>query len=106
SFEVAAGFDPVAEQRRIEAERRKAAEEAWKARQRELAKDRAARLAALRERQAQRAATRAQRRAERIAALQRKWARAFLADPDTQAELTLHAQRVAELQRSKEIAEV
>jgi hypothetical protein len=105
-FEVAAGFDPVAEQRRLEEERRKAAEAAWKARQQQLAKDRAARMQWLRERQEERERTREQRRAERIAALKAKWANAFLADPDTQSELTLHAQRVAELQRAKEVAEV
>ncbi len=105
-FEVAAGFDPVAEQRRLEQERQKAAEAAWKARQQQLAKDRAAREQWLREREQERQATRDQRRAERIAALNAKWARAFLADPDTQSELTLHAQRVAELERAKEVAEV
>ena len=106
SFEVAADFDPVAEQRRIDQERREAAEAAWKTRQRELAKDRKAREAALRQRMEERQATREQRRAERVAAIQARWAAAFLADADTQSELTLHAQRVAELQRAQEVAEV
>jgi hypothetical protein len=54
----------------------------------------------------QRAATRDQRRAERVAALQAKFKRDFLADPDTQDELTLHAQRIAELTRARDVAEV
>ncbi len=105
-FEVAASYDPVAEQRRIEEEQRKAAEAAWAARQKQLAKDRAAREAALRQMLEERAATRERRRAERIAALQAKWQRAFLADDDTQDELTLHAQRVAELTRARDVAEL
>jgi len=106
AFEIAAAFDPVAEQKRLEEERRKAAEAAWAARQRELAKDRAAREAEWQRRRAEREANREQRRAERIAQLQAKWERAFLADQDTQDELTLHAQRVAELERMAEIAEL
>jgi hypothetical protein len=105
-FEVAAAFDPIAEQKRLDEERRKAAEAAWAARQQQLAKDRAAREAAMRAMQEERAATRERRRAERIAALQAKWQRAFLADEDTQDELTLHAQRVAELTRAQEVAEL
>lgn len=105
-FEVAAAYDPIAEQKRIEEEQRKQAEAAWAARQQKLAKDRAAREAAIRLLQQEREATRDRRRAERIAALQALWQRAFLADPDTQDELTLHAQRVAQLERSREVAEI
>lgn len=105
-FEVAAAFDPVAEQRRLEEERRKRAEQLWAERQRQLAKDRAAREAAMRKRWEERAATREQRRAERIAAIAARWQRAFLADEETQAELTLHAQRVAELERLRDLAEI
>jgi hypothetical protein len=105
-FEVAAGYDPIAEQKRIDEERRKAAEAAWAARQQQLAKDRAAREAALQQMLAERAASRERRRQERIAALQARWQRAFLADEDTQDELTLHAQRVAELTRAREVAEL
>jgi hypothetical protein len=106
SFEVAASFDPVAEQKRLEAERQKAAQAAWEARQAQLAKDRAARDAAMRQRQQEREASREQRRAERIAQIQAKWQRAFLADADTQDELTLHAQRVAEIERMRDIADL
>ena len=105
-FEVAAGFDPIAEQKRLDEERRRQAEAAWAARQQQLAKDRAAREAALRQRQQEREATRERRRAERIAQLQARWQRAFLSDPDTQDELTLHAQRTAALLRAREVAEL
>ena len=106
TFEVAATYDPVAEQKRLDDERRKQAEAEWAARQQELAKDRAAREAEMRKRMEERAATREQRRAERVAQLEAKFKRDFLADADTQAELTLHAQRVADLARAKEVAEV
>jgi hypothetical protein len=105
-FEVAAAYDPIAEQRRLEEERRREAERMWAERQQQLAKDRAAREAALRQLQAEREATRERRRAERVAALQARWQRAFLSDAETQAELTLHAQRVADLARMRELAEV
>ena len=106
TFEVAAAYDPVAEAKKLEEERRKRAEAAWIERQKQLAKDRAAREAAWRQREEQRAANREQRRAERAAALRAKWDRAFLADAETQDELTLHAQRVAELVRMREVAEL
>jgi hypothetical protein len=106
TFEVAAGFDAEAEQRRLDDERRKAAEAAWAAHEKELAKDRAARAAAIEARERELAETREQRRQQRAAEIRAKWNAAFLADPDTQDELTLHAQRVAELQRMKEMAEL
>jgi len=106
SFEVAASYDPIAEQKRIEEEQRKAAEAAWAAHQKELAKDRAARMAAIEKMRQEREASREQRRAERIAQIQAKWDRAFLADQDTQDELTLHAQRVADLTRMGEMADI
>ena len=104
-FEVA-NFDAAAESRRLEDERRKAAEAAWAARQKSLSKDRAARRAAWEAREQERESTREQRRAERVAAIRAKWDAAFLADPDTQDELTLHAQRVAELTRARDVAEL
>ncbi|MGN6108991.1 MAG: IPT/TIG domain-containing protein [Kofleriaceae bacterium] len=105
-FEVAAAFDAEAEAKRLEAERKRKAEEAWAARQKQLARDRAAREAAARQREEERIASREQRRTDRLEQLRAKWAREFLADPETQAELTLHAQRVAELERMREIAEI
>jgi hypothetical protein len=106
AFEVVPDFDPEAERRRIEEERRRAAEAAWAARQAKLAQDRAAREAAARAYEAQLAASREQRRLEKLAALQARWQRAFLSDPDTQAELTLHAQRMADLGRMLSLAEL
>jgi hypothetical protein len=106
SYEVAATFDAAAEQKRIEDEQRKAAEAAWNARQSALAKDRAAREAAIKQRQEDRQRTREDRRAKREAEIQAKWDAAFLADGETQNELTLHAQRVAEITRMRDIADV
>jgi hypothetical protein len=105
-FEVAASYDAAAEEKRLEDERRKAAEAAWAARQKDLAKDRAARQAAWDQRERDKEANREQRRADRVAAIRAKWQAAFLADADTQAELTLHAQRAADLARMKDMAEV
>jgi hypothetical protein len=38
--------------------------------------------------------------------LRAKWDQAFLGDPDTQAELTLHGQRIAQIARMRDVAEV
>jgi hypothetical protein len=105
-FEVAT-YDYEADARRMEDEQRKAAEAEWTARQKDLAKDRAAREAAWRQKEQDLDTTREQRRAERVAAIRAKWAQnAFLADPDTQNELTMHAQRIADLGRAREVAEI
>ena len=106
SFEVKAGYDAEAEAKKLEAERQKAAQAAWAAQQSKLAKDRAARQAAIEQREQERAANREQRREQRVAEIRAKWQAAFLADPNTQDELTLHAQRVAELTRMKDMAEL
>jgi IPT/TIG domain-containing protein len=106
TFEIKADYDPVAEARRVDEERRRAAEAAWAELQKRLAKDHAARLAAYEQRERELAANREQRRAERIAAIRAKWEQAFLNDPETQDELTLHAQRVADLTRAREVAEI
>lgn len=68
AFEVVAAYDAEAEAKKQEEERRKAAEAAWLERQKQLAKDRAAREEEARKREAERAANREQRRAERAAA--------------------------------------
>jgi hypothetical protein len=104
TFEVAT-YDAEAEARKIEEARRKAAEQAWNDRRKSMATDRAAREAALKQRQQELETTREHRRDERLAAIRAKWERAFLADEETQAELTLHAQRVARIERMREIAE-
>ncbi|MCE9638198.1 MAG: hypothetical protein K8T90_21050, partial [Planctomycetes bacterium] len=103
-FEVTANFDFAAEQTKIDAARQLAAENAIKARK--FAAARAAREAAVRARAEEWAAKREQRRADRIAALRTKWANEFLGSEDTQFELTLHAQRTADLHRASEIAEL
>ena len=105
NFEVA-NYDAEAEARRIADEERRKAEQAWAERQKQLAKDRAARQAAIEQHHRELDETREQRRAEREREIRAKWEAAFLADPDTQAELMLHAQRTAELARMREVAEL
>src|SRR5262249_3240986 len=110
NFEVA-NYDAEAEARRLAEEERRRAEQAWAERQKQLAKDRAARLAAIEEHHPEldetRARPRAGRRAgERAGAEGARWEAAFLADRDIQAELTLHAQRTAEIVRMREVAEL
>jgi hypothetical protein len=104
-FEVAAG-DSGAEQRKLDLERKRAAELAAATRQKALAADRAAREAEVRKRIEERETTRDRRRAARIAALRARWDREFLGDPQTQDELTLHAQRTADLVRMQEVADL
>jgi hypothetical protein len=106
SFEVVTTGDPEADARKADEDRRKAAEAAWNARQTQLAKDRKARETAWQQHQQELDATREQRREQRMAEIRAKWEASFLADADAQAELTLHAQRLAQLQRAKDIAEV
>ena len=106
SFEVVAGYDPVAEQKRLDDERHKRAEAEWAEQQKTWAKDRAARQAAYEKRWQEMEQSRDERRAKRMEEIRAKWNAAFLADADTQDELTLHAQRVAELQRMKDVASV
>jgi hypothetical protein len=105
-FEVATTGDPEADARKADEERRKQAETAWAARQKELAQDRAARQTAWQKQQDEQDATRDQRRDQRMAEIRAKWEASFLSDADTQSELTLHGQRIAQLQRAKEIAEL
>ena len=106
TFEVAASYDAVAEQKRMDDERHRAAEAAWSAQQARFAKDRAARQTEVERRWHDMEGSREDRRRQRLAELKAKWDRAFLSDPDTQAELTLHAQRVAELSRMHDVAEI
>jgi hypothetical protein len=105
NFEVA-DFDADAAARTAAAQRLAAAQAAWAQSQGQLARDQAARQAALDAQYQQRETDRQQRRASRLAEIRQQWQAAFLADPDTQSELTLHAQRVAELQRAKDLAGV
>jgi hypothetical protein len=105
-FEVAASFDPEAEARKLEDARHKAAEDAWKAQQSRVAKDKAAREAAWKAHWQEMENDRETRRERREAEIRAKWDAAFLNDADTQAELALHAQRVAQLSQAASIAEV
>lgn len=103
-FEVS-DVDPVAERKRIEAERRRAAKQRWKERRKELAKSREERRRRLAEREAELRETRERRRQERMAEVRARFRAAFLADPQTQAELALHAERIARLHRMLRLAE-
>jgi hypothetical protein len=105
TYEVA-DYDAAAEAKRLADEERKRAEQAWAERQRLLAKDRAARTAAFERHRQELAESSEQRRADRQREIRAKWEARFLADPDTQSELTLHAQRLAELERMREVAEL
>lgn len=105
-YNVVTSGDPEADARRAEEARRRAAEAAWAEHEREIAKDQAARRAAWEKEQEEWETSREERREKREAEIRAKWDAAFLADPDTQAELTLHSQRVAELERAKEIADL
>jgi hypothetical protein len=106
TFEIVATGDPDADAKRIADEQRKAAEAAWAAQQAKLAKDRAAREAAWQQRWNDMEQSREQRRKQREDEIRAKWDAAFLADPDTQSELTMHAQRVAQLARALDVAQI
>jgi hypothetical protein len=105
NFEVA-NYDADADARRIETERQAAAQAAWTASQSRMAKDAAARQAALDQHWNELDGNREQRRQQRVQEIRAKWQAAFLGDPDTQDELTMHAERVAELTRAKDVAGV
>ncbi len=106
SFEVKADYDEAADQKRLDDERHKAAEAAWAAQQSKFAKDKAAREADVDKRWKDLDDTREKRHEERAAEIRAKWDAAFLADADTQSELTLHAERLAKLTRMHDMAEV
>ena len=105
NYEVA-NYDAEAEARRIAAEREAAAQAAWKEQQAKYAKDEAARRAAMEQRWEEMERNREERRERRLQEIRAKWQAAFLADTETQDELTLHAQRVADLTRAKDVATV
>ncbi|CAN5427751.1 hypothetical protein BH11MYX1_BH11MYX1_41530 [soil metagenome] len=105
NFEVA-NYDADAEARRIEADRIAAAQAAWSTQQAKWAKDQATRQAALDAGWQEREQTRERRREQRIQEIRARWQASFLADLDTQSELTLHAERTAELTRARDVASV
>jgi hypothetical protein len=103
NFEVT-DFDADAEAKRDEAQREAAARQAWAAERFHAEHDAKAREAAFERQWQEMDTTREQRRAQRLQEIRAKWQAAFLSDPDTQSELTLHARRVAELGRLRDIA--
>ncbi|HEY4240174.1 MAG TPA: IPT/TIG domain-containing protein [Kofleriaceae bacterium] len=102
NFEVAV-YNYAAEQKRWDDDARARAEASWHARK--IEKDKAARDAALAQQEAQLEASRASRRTEWLAQERKKFQAAFLADPETQSELALHAKRGAEIDRMERLAE-
>ncbi len=98
SFAVTKKAAPKRPTWRTEAEKR------WNERRKKFAKTRAEREAALQAQEQQLAATREQRRQQRIAARRAQFEADFLADADTVAELELHADRSARLQRILRLA--
>ena len=85
-------------------DRHKAAEDAWSQRSKTIAKDKAARDAELAKQEKALEESREQRRKQEETELRAKWDREFLADSATVAELALHSQRNAELERMQRLA--
>lgn len=105
AFEIAAEYDARAERKKLRAEQRKAAEATWKHRKKSIGKNREERLAKLRERENALEASRDERRTTRHAEIRAQFKVPFLADADTMVELSLHAERLARLQRMERLAE-
>jgi hypothetical protein len=103
-FDNTRKWDPKAEKQKDE-ELKKKAEAEWKARKATLAKNKADRLKALMEREEELANTREERRHQRIEAIRAKWEAAFLSSEEAQAEIALHAERMARLDRMRRLAE-
>jgi IPT/TIG domain len=103
-FDVSGRNAELERERRAEA-RRLAAQRWWQARQRQIARNAAAREAALRAEEARLAREREARRKRRIAELRRRWEQRFLVQQDVRVELALHAERNARLERMLRLAE-
>ncbi len=97
-------YDAARDLAKLDADRKQQAEAAWKTRQAALAKDATARAADLAKKEHDLEATRDKRREVELSELRTKWHAPVLANPDVQAELTLHAQRTAELDRMDRLA--
>jgi IPT/TIG domain len=93
------------ERERWRVQRRLAAERWWRERARRLARTEAEREAALRAEEERLARERARRQRERQAALRARWEQRFLVRDDVRAELALHADRTARLERMLRLAE-
>jgi IPT/TIG domain len=103
-FDVSGRNAQLERERRREA-RRVSAERWWQARRRQIARNAAAREAALRAEEARLAREREARRKRRIAELRRRWEQRFLVQQDVRVELALHAERNARLERMLRLAE-
>jgi hypothetical protein len=86
-------------------ERRQAAERWWVQRQRKLARSVAEREAAMRVEEERLAREREARRKAHRAALRARWEQRLLSQEDVRAELALHAERTARLQRMLRLSE-
>jgi hypothetical protein len=104
SFEVNK-VDPRAERERWRSERRRAAYTWWKKRQREIARDAAKREAELAAAEEALERERDRRRQARLVELRAKWQADFLQHGDVRAEMALHADREARLDRMMRLAE-
>ena len=93
------------ERERLRERRRLAAQRWWKERQRRIARDAAAREAALRAEEARLEREREARRKRRAAELRKRWNERLLAQEDVRVELALHAERSARLERMQRLAE-
>ena len=103
AFEVAKA-DEAAEHK-MEEEREHHAEESWRERAKAFGKERAERDAAVAKQEAELEHNREERRTKYLAEQRARFHAEFLADPATQAELTLHAERLARLERMSRLAE-
>jgi hypothetical protein len=93
------------ERERLRERRRLAAQRWWQERQRRMARDAAAREAALRAEEARLEREREARRKKRAAELRRRWQERLLAQEDVRVELALHGERSARLERMQRLAE-
>ena len=104
TFDVS-GRDGRRDRDRWNDQRRKAAERWWVERQRRVARSAAEREARLRAEEARLAREREHRRRQRRAALRARWKQQLLAREEVRAELSLHAERAARLDRMLRLAE-
>jgi hypothetical protein len=104
SFQVS-GRDGQRERDRWREGRQRAAERWWAERQRRLARSAAEREAAMRAEEERLAREREARRKKRRATLRARWEQRLLAQADVRAELALHAERSARLERMQRLAE-
>lgn len=97
--------DAERERERWREQSRREAERWWAERQRQLARDAAERERLLREEEARLEREREKRRRERRERLRARWEQRLLAQADVRAELALHAERIARLERMSRLAE-